>query len=167
MKIYTKTGDDGTTALFAGKRIAKSDERVEAYGTIDELSSIIGMVIATIHNSDDQLLLTNIQKNLYHCMAYLAGAEKELAVLSEETKKLEHSIDSMEKKLPRLNRFILPQGGMKVSWIHIARTVCRRAERNIVRYKQVKNIIQYFNRLSDFLFVMARKYTKHSQEIQT
>lgn len=167
MSIYTKTGDEGITGLFGGMRVAKSDAQVEAYGAIDELSSIIGMVIAVIHNSQDQLLLTNIQKNLYHYMAYLAGAKKELVMLHEETKKLEENIDALVKKLPRLNRFILPQGGREVSWMHIARVVCRRAERSVVRYKKVKHSIQYLNRLSDFFFVMARKYTQHSQEIQT
>lgn len=185
MKIYTKTGDKGITGLFGGKRIGKSDLQVEAYGTLDELSSIIGMTMEHIHKNKDRFFLAEIQKNLYYCMAYLAGSEKALILLSEETKKLEDRIDRMEKKLPPLGRFILPQGGKETSWMHIARTVCRRAERDVVRYwqtinpdligikkqttpfKNTKDSIQYLNRLSDFFFVMARTYTKKNKEIKT
>lgn len=167
MKIYTKTGDEGTTAIFGGKRVSKSDLQVEAYGSIDELSSLIGMVIAIIYDSQDQLFLTRVQKNLYQCMAHLSGSKTHVDFLMQETKKLEKNIDVMEEKLPILDRFILPQGGIEVSWLHIARTVCRKAERNVIRYKKEKNIVQYLNRLSDFLFVMARMYTKNNQEIQT
>ncbi len=167
MKIYTKTGDEGMTGVFGGGRVSKSDLQVEAYGSIDELSSVIGMIIALIHNHQDQLFLTDIQKNLYQCMAYLSGSKTHVDFLVQETEKLEKRIDMMEKKLPFLNRFILPQGGIEVSWLHIARTVCRRAERSVIRYKIEKNIVQYLNRLSDFLFVMARSYTKNNQEIQT
>jgi len=166
MKIYTKTGDEGMTALFGGQRIAKSDIQVETYGTVDELSSVIGMVISVIHNHQDQIFLTHIQKNLYQCMSQLAGSKMSLSFLIQETEKLEKSIDMMDKKLIPLDHFILPQGGVEASWMHIARTVCRRAERNVVRFTKEKNIVQYLNRLSDFLFVIARTYTKNNQKIQ-
>lgn len=173
MSIYTKTGDGGTTALFGGKRVLKSDNRVDAYGSIDELTSVIGMIIAHIDDTVYRDHLTHMQRNLYRIMARLSGASISVAFLSAETAAIEKLIDTFEKKLPPLTHFILPQGGETASWCHMARTVCRRAERAVVKLK-IENgasaspagglkIIQYLNRLSDFFFVLARAYNTEKE----
>jgi len=166
MSIYTRTGDKGTTSLYGGKRVLKSDLRVEAYGSVDELSCFIGLLIIMINNPVDRRFLTQIQKNLYLIMSVLSGKNTNIQRLEEGVKKLEQKIDLMQNSLPKLNRFILPQGTETSCLFHIARTVCRRSERSVVRFlnkktiKQFNNltIIKYLNRLSDLLFVMARKY---------
>lgn len=168
MPIYTKTGDDGTTSLYGGKRILKSDLQVEVYGQIDELSSFIGLTIAKINSSFYKNFLTEIQKDLYLIMSFLAGAKVKIDDLLKKTKKIEKEIDNLEKKLPKLNRFILPQGNEISCLFHITRTICRRAERAVVGYFEkeesltIKNgrweIITYLNRLSDLFFTLARFY---------
>jgi cob(I)alamin adenosyltransferase len=137
MKIYTKTGDGGTTALFKGLRVKKSNRIVEALGAMDELNAWIGMI---------DLPLEDIQKGLQAIASTIAGykSSKDLNV-----KKLEIEIDKIQKRLPELHGFVLPKGP-----IHVARAVCRRAERRIIFLKN-KKIIQYLNRLSDYLFVLA------------
>ena len=164
MSIYTRTGDTGTTAIFGGKRLSKSDIQIEAYGEVDELTSFIGLVIAKTSHKDEKELLTNIQKSLYQIMGYMAGAKIDVSQLSQEVIIFEKTIDAAEKTLPKLNRFVLPQGGEVSSLYHILRTVCRRSERNVVQwylskkeYDEMKTIIKYLNRLSDLFFTLARK----------
>lgn len=171
MPIYTKTGDRGETSLFGGKRLSKADIQIEAYGTVDELTSFLGMIIVKIESSEDKDFLTHIQKDLYTIMGVLAGANSPIESLSERITLFEHKIDEIEKKLPKLHRFILPGGTETSAWFHIARTVCRRAERNIVSLQSTKKIdtqiiiicIQYLNRLSDLLFTYARWYNKEHE----
>ncbi len=168
-KIYTKTGDAGTTALFGGKRVKKSDDAVEAYGSVDELSSVIGFLVAKSERASDRELLTKIQENLYQIMAVLSGYKNPLDTLPAEVSAIEKAIDDMEAQLPKLTQFILPQGGESSSFAHIARTVCRRAERRVVElYEQapseaVSRSMQYLNRLSDFFFVFARTLNDHTE----
>jgi cob(I)alamin adenosyltransferase len=165
MKIYTKTGDKGYTGLLGGTRVPKSSDRINAYGTIDELNSYIGLLSAMPVNSERKETLNTIQNYLFTIGSHLA-ADKEIkgmpALHSEEPELLEKAIDEMEKELPVLKTFILPGGNMEVSFCHIARTVARRAEREVVGLTQKneavnETIIVYLNRLSDFLFVLARK----------
>lgn len=159
MKIYTKTGDDGTTSLFGGKRLAKSDPLVTAYGTVDELTSFIGLLIEKVFSSDKQFL-TGVQNDLYVIMSLLSGSPVENNLLEQKIKKIEERIDEMEKKLPRLTLFILPQGSESSAFAHVTRTICRRAEREVVKANCLSIIIRYLNRLSDFFFVLARSYNK-------
>lgn len=170
MKIYTKTGDQGTTSLLGGTRVLKSNIRIEAYGTVDELNAHLGLLkdyeLATsLRNS-----LLRIQHELFDIGAYLAcetNPEKfNLKLIGElHIQKLEMEIDQMEKELTPLKNFILPGGHPAVSQCHIARCVCRRAERNVIHlneYQEVSGlIIRYLNRLSDYLFVFARKLAKY------
>lgn len=168
MKIYTRTGDDGTTALFGGKRLLKSDFQIEAYGGLDELSAYLGLLIEKNKNKEDKELFTFVQKDLYQIMGYLAGAKINLDYLAKEVIKFEKIIDTLESKLPKLTQFILPQGTELSVHTHVARTVCRRAERSVVKYMgskklstinfQLLTIVRYLNRLSDLLFTFARIY---------
>lgn len=166
MKIYTKTGDQGETGLFGGARVSKADERVDAYGDVDELNSVIG--VARVHGTDsrcDALLMT-IQSELFNVGAELAcvpGKEAKLGVpvVSEaEISPLERMIDALEADLQPLTNFVLPGGSIEAARLHVARTVCRRAERKLVALSQrqpIRNeLVRYLNRLSDLLFVMAR-----------
>jgi len=166
MSIYTRTGDSGTTALYGGKRISKADLQVEAYGSIDELTSFIGLVINKLINEKDRIFLISVQKDLYQIMAVLSGANIDLKFLfGEKVLTFENNIDSLEKKLPKLNKFILPGGTEISSWLHILRVICRKAERNVVRFNNNIIIVKYLNRLSDLLFVMARNYGKNKEII--
>lgn len=166
MPIYTKTGDDGTTALYGGKRLLKSDLQVEAYGSIDELTSFIGLVVNKLINRKDKFFLISLQKDLYQIMAVLSGASIDPKFLfGEKVLTFENKIDELEKKLPKLNKFILPGGTEISSWFHILRVICRRAERNVVRFDNNIIIVKYLNRLSDLLFVMARTYGKDKEII--
>lgn len=167
MPIYTKSGDRGETSLYGGKRISKSSLQVETYGSIDELTSNIGLTINKVKEKETVGFLTGLQKELYSIMAYLSGAPVKLARLDKSVLNFEKRIDNMEKKLPKLTRFILPQGTELSVLFHILRIVCRRAERNTVRYfneVKIKNfelkIIKYLNRLSDLFFTFARYYNK-------
>ena len=164
-KIYTKTGDKGETGLFGGRRLPKNHLRIEAYGTVDELNAFIGLV--SDHIEDDQLdaALKSIQDLLFVIGSNLASdPDKEMAVpdLKEtDIEILEAAIDQMEQSLPALKHFILPGGHVAVSHAHVARCVCRRAERLVVALAGeelvLDIIIRYLNRLSDYLFVVARK----------
>ncbi|MDO8497166.1 MAG: cob(I)yrinic acid a,c-diamide adenosyltransferase [bacterium] len=174
MPIYTKTGDKGETSLFGGKRVSKTDERMEACGTIDELTSFLGLIASKIDNEKDITFLREIQKDLYDIMAFVGGAEKSLLVPSQQIERFEKSIDEIEKTLPKLTRFILPGGTETSSLFHIARTICRRAERSIIKSfiqnnttggEEKKIVLQYINRLSDLLFMYGRKYTKGKEVI--
>lgn len=166
MPIYTKTGDKGTTAVFGGRRISKSDLQIEAYGSVDELSSFIGLIIAKLKDAQEISLLTSIQKSLYDVMSFLAGAPVDIKYLDKNTKKIEQEIDKIARRLPKLHRFILPQGTELTALYHVVRSVCRRCERNVVEYGHMsKEVIKYLNRLSDLFFTLARKHTK--QEVVT
>lgn len=168
-KVYTKTGDDGTTGLVGGTRVKKYDVRLEAYGTVDELNASIG-VLRSFHLPDNILkLLIQIQNKLFNIGSRLASDEKgdaftaDLEIKEEHIKVLEFAIDKFEEDLPELTNFILPGGELSVAQCHVSRTICRRAERRILEFAENASvqpeIIKYINRLSDFLFVLARKLT--------
>jgi cob(I)alamin adenosyltransferase len=165
MKIYTKGGDRGTTSLIGGRRVPKYHSKIEAYGTVDELISYIGLLRDYYKNDYYKELLISIQDKLMVCSALLAadcdGCEDELPKLkTKDITVLEKEIDKMEESLPPLKSFILPGGNPVVSYCHIARTVCRRAERITIKvaeeFKVDDLVIKYLNRLSDFFFVFSR-----------
>ena len=164
MKIYTKTGDGGETGLFGGPRVFKDDPRVEAYGDVDELNAVLGLVrCESIEASIDQLLAT-IQNELFDLGAELASQEPDRMgtrrVTASQVSVLESAIDEYDARLPPLKNFILPGGIRPAALLHLARTVCRRAERRVVtlgRREPVSvEIVVYLNRLSDLLFVLSR-----------
>ena len=173
MKVYTKTGDTGTTALFGGTRVPKDNIRIESYGTVDELNSYIGLVRDQAMNEHYKTILIEIQDRLFTVGAILATPpEKEimkngekrlqnLGLLDSDIELLETEIDTMEDSLPQMTHFVLPGGHTTVSYCHLARCVCRRAERLAVHLDHIEaiepNAIKYLNRLSDYLFVLARK----------
>ena len=166
MKIYTKTGDQGTTALFGGKRISKADLRIDAYGTVDELNSWIGLLRDQPVNENRKSFLLNIQDRLFTMGSILAtepgNTKVKIPTLSnEDVTALEKEIDTMDATLPPMRSFILPGGHQSISFGHLARTVCRRAERLVIALNNQENVdvivIQYLNRLSDYLFVLCRK----------
>ena len=170
MKIYTKTGDQGKTSLLGGTRVDKFHPRIEAYGTMDELNSYIGLI--RDHDIDQHYkdVLLEIQDRLFTIESQVAkdpGVELKIPlpeIIPEDISMLEHEIDSMNEALPELKNFILPGGHPLVSFCHIARCVCRRAERHTLKLAKVqqvdKHILIYINRLSDYLFVLARKLAK-------
>lgn len=173
MKVYTKTGDKGTTALFGGTRVPKHHIRIESYGTVDELNSHIGLIRDQDINPNYKKILERIQDRLFTLGAILA-TDPEKAVLKNgkdrlnipkiseaDIELLENEIDSMETELPPMTHFVLPGGHTTVSYCHIARCVCRRAERLSVHLNEIEPtdmmVLTYLNRLSDYLFVLARK----------
>lgn len=167
MKIYTKTGDKGETSLIGGVRVKKSNLRIEAYGTIDELNSWIG-VIRNIEEISNSQLFQKIQDVLFTIGSHLAshpekGRMKLPEILDADIELLEKDVDRMESELPQLMTFVLPGSSLQNSYCHIARTVCRRAERCVVELslneKVEEIIIRYLNRLSDHLFVLSRYIT--------
>ena len=176
MKIYTKTGDRGTTALFGGTRVKKYNLRIESYGTVDELNSYIGLIKDQEISKEIKNSLLQIQTELFTLGAMLATPpEKETLKSGKERLNipkideasilfLENGIDTMEEELPQMTHFILPGGHQAVSFCHIARCVCRRAERLSVELNDQEtvnnDILKYLNRLSDYLFVLARKLSK-------
>jgi len=167
MKIYTRTGDDGTTGLIGGARVKKNNIRLEAYGTVDELNSYIGVVRSLQKEEHADLILEKIQNKLFVIGAHLASDETIEMIKSQlpcgvtDILMLEDEMDQMMAVLPPLNNFILPGGSHASSFCHVARTVCRRAERRIVELSDKtevdSNLIKYINRLSDYLFVLSRK----------
>lgn len=176
MKIYTKTGDKGTTALFGGTRVPKHHIRIESYGTVDELNSYIGLVRDQKIDSHHQEMLMKIQDRLFTIGAILA-TDPNKAILksgqerlnipkisSEDIEKLEKEMDRMNEDLPTMTHFVLPGGHQTVSFCHIARCVCRRAERLATALYEIEpfqnETLMYLNRLSDYLFVLARKLTQ-------
>ena len=172
-RIYTKTGDKGDTGLFGGERVPKSHPRIEAYGTIDELNSWLGLIHSLHHNALSGDLIQRIQSDLFTIGALLSSTGKKKDNLPslnpESVRLLEKSIDDADQNIPPLKSFILPGGNTVSAYCHLARTVCRRAERRIVALEGDDNhelIIQYINRLSDLLFVMARKVTCESGDIE-
>ncbi len=166
-KIYTKTGDDGTTGLVGGSRVKKYDVRLEAYGTVDELNAAIGLIRSYKLPADAENYLLEIQNKLFNIGSRLASDEKgnafteKLSITKDHISFLEKAIDKMEEDLPELTHFILPGGDLAAAQCHVARTVCRRAERRILEFSELEKvqpeIKKYINRLSDFLFVLARK----------
>jgi cob(I)alamin adenosyltransferase len=175
MKIYTKTGDKGTTALVGGKRVNKSEIRIEAYGTVDELISQLGWLRDQPVSSDIRDLIIRIQDRLMVCAAILAtetkkGKPYKPELSDSDITELEDAIDRMEKRLPSLTSFVIPGGHPLSSAAQISRTVCRRAERRIVELS-VKHfvpeiVLHYINRLSDFLFVLSRKILYDNQGVE-
>ena len=168
MSIYTRTGDNGTTSLFGGKRVLKSNPIIVACGSIDELSAVIGVVLSYELSKSHKTLLKEVQKNLYEIMAVLSSAKKEhlQEKLKEVVKRMEKEMDKIMATLPPLSHFILP-GGSRISvFLHVARTVCRRAERSVIVCEPTNPMITpYINRLSDLFFVLARKYNNQEKTI--
>lgn len=164
MKIYTKTGDQGMTGLYGGDRVRKDDHRIESYGTIDELNSFIGWINARGLDYVDSDFFQKIQSQLFNIGSHLAtsaDSDMPLPDISDGlTRLLEEGIDRMNEDLPKLKSFVLPGGTEINAMIHIARTVCRRAERRVVGFSQHEKIhpeiVIFLNRLSDYLFVLAR-----------
>jgi len=169
MKIYTKTGDLGTTALFGGRRVSKADLRIDTYGTVDELNAYIGLVRDQPVNTLRKDVLVQVQDRLFTLGSILAtepgNTKVKIPALHEtDIKALEAEIDKMDADLPPMRFFVLPGGHTAVSFCHVARTVCRRAERLVIALHEQEPVsplvIQYLNRLSDYLFMLSRKMTQ-------
>lgn len=174
--VYTKTGDEGTTSLVGGKRVPKTDRRIESYGTVDELNSFAGLLITEMNEKEDADFLRFIQHLLFVAGSYLATDREstELKAASrispESISRIEREIDRIDGRLPAMKRFILPGGSRAAALAHVCRTVCRRAERQIYGLKETaeveKNVLVFINRLSDYFFVLARKESlKNGEEI--
>ncbi|OQX79813.1 MAG: ATP:cob(I)alamin adenosyltransferase [Bacteroidetes bacterium 4484_276] len=176
-KIYTRTGDSGETSLIGGKRVPKFHDRIEAYGTLDELNSFIGLIRDQDIDRHIKEVLIKIQDRVFVAESLLAldadhMPQRKLPEIEEEDILfLENEIDKMNGSLPPLTNFVLPGGHPTVSYCHIARTVCRRAERITIKLAQDNTvghlIIKYLNRLSDYLFVLSRKLAKDLKAIET
>jgi cob(I)alamin adenosyltransferase len=170
MKIYTRTGDGGSTTLFDGTRIAKSDLRVEAYGEVDEANAAVGAARAEGLDSDIDAVMDRVQRDLFALGSRLADPAERIAdrvtkicLGTEDVERLETFIDTFEAELPPLRRFILPGGTRAAAALHLARTVCRRAERRMVAMVSVEvEYLAYMNRLSDLLFVLTRVVNKRA-----
>ena len=176
LKIYSKTGDKGQTSLIGGTRIPKFDVRIEAYGTVDELNSNIGLVRDQEIDEHSKIILIEIQDRLFTIGSLLAAdPEKNKMVLPQISETdivlLEKEIDAMNEYLPEMKHFILPGGHTSISFCHIARCVCRRAERCVLALNEVnlvdELIYKYLNRLSDYLFVLSRKITFDLKAVET
>ena len=175
--IYTRRGDKGTTSLVGGVRIMKTDPRLEAYGTVDELNAQLGLLVTYLTDVNDIQLLLAVQQKLFTVSSYLATdqAQTKLRETSklhpEDVAILEQAIDDTDAKLPSLRAFVLPGGNRASAVCHVCRTVCRRAERRILALDKVQEldelILSFMNRLSDFLFVLARKcnVNTHTEEL--
>lgn len=165
-RIYTRTGDDGTTGLGSGRRVPKDHERIAAYGTVDETNSVLGVALAAGLHEDVAKVLTPIQNELFHLGSALCFPEDEregieLPVIEDRhVEALEATLDRFSAELPALENFILPGGAIGAAHLHVARCVCRRAEREAVALARVETVapasVRYLNRLSDLLFVLAR-----------
>jgi len=170
VKIYTKTGDKGQTSLLSGERVLKNDPQIEAYGTIDELNSFLGLLISEIENEVIKEKLGLIQHKLFNAgTSFAIKSEVKFDVpeiKEEDISFLESGIDKMNKELPELTSFILPGGTRAVSLTHVCRSICRRAERNAISAGLDSNqsimVIKYLNRLSDYFFVLSRKISEES-----
>lgn len=174
MKIYTKTGDKGTTSLVGGTRVPKTHIRLEAYGTVDELNSHLGLLVTYLSDEQDKVFLQRVQNVLFSVGAQLA-TDQEKAVLKaasvitgEQVESVEREIDRLDALLPPLAAFILPGGSRGAAVCHVCRTVCRRAERRILALaEQVEitaELLSYMNRLSDYLFVLSRKMNQDEKK---
>ena len=166
-RIYTKTGDGGETSLGDGARLPKHHPRIAAYGTLDELSSVLGIVLSSGADGELAVLLRAIQNDLFDAGSDLCvpgAAGEKLRILASYTERLEREIDRHNESLQPLNSFVLPGGAPRAAWLHFARTVCRRAERHVCELMQIEEekdrvnpeVLRYLNRLSDLLFVLAR-----------
>lgn len=171
--IYTKTGDKGMTSLVGGQRVSKTDLRLEAYGTVDELNSQLGLLLTEVSDASDHALLNEVQNHLFVVGGYLATDQSTTQLRAQSVvtpamiESLEKAVDEIDSSLLKLRAFVLPGGTRGASMAHVCRTVCRRAERRILALNnQLKerdeaeldaNVLSYMNRLSDFLFVLARK----------
>ena len=164
--IYTGTGDDGTTSLVGGQRVSKAHERIESYGTIDELNSFIGLLITELKDEADKRFLLFVQHKLFTIGSYLATDQTttdlriESQVMPESIERIEREIDRLDAALPKMRAFVLPGGCHSAALAHVCRTVCRRAERRIYRLAEHSEVevpvLKFINRLSDYLFVLAR-----------
>lgn len=184
MKVYTKTGDKGTTSLFGGTRVPKHHVRIESYGTVDELNSYIGLIRDQDINPEYKAILIEIQDRLFTVGAIMATPpEKEVLkngqprlninrISNQDVELLETQIDSMDAELPPMTHFVLPGGHTTVSYCHVTRCVCRRAERLATHLNEIEpideQVLTYLNRLSDYLFVLARKLSHdlHAEEVK-
>lgn len=172
MKIYTKKGDSGETSLIGGDRVHKHHIRIEAYGTIDELNAHIGILRSFVKDFINTPVLPEIQDRLFTIGSLLASAPGSKMILPDlheaDTRLLEDSIDRMNEELPALRSFVLPAGSLEIAQSHVARCVCRRAERLIVHLDEIQSvepdILKYINRLSDYLFVLGR-YVGFEQKV--
>lgn len=164
-KIYTRTGDDGSTGLGDGSRVGKDSARVASYGTVDELNSAIGIVLAVDLPERVREVLTQVQHDLFDLGGELCIPGMEM-VHAADIERLEQALDELNDGLPPLKEFILPGGGLAAAHCHLARTICRRAEREVVALSRIEAVraeaTHYLNRLSDLLFVMARVLARHS-----
>ncbi len=176
MKIYTKTGDQGTTGLLSGTRVPKHHIRLESYGTVDELNSWLGLLRDALPEHPQSQFLMSVQNHLFAIGSHLAvepgKANFELPKIEEsDVEAIEKQIDAMNAVLPPLRNFILPGGHPAVSQIHVARTVCRRAERCVSHLAETTEvsgvILRFINRLSDYLFVLSRLISKEKDAIET
>ncbi len=173
MKIYTKTGDKGKTSLFGGKRVSKTDIRVQSYGTIDELNSFVGLLITSVKDSASLVQLNLIQNSLFVIGGQLAteadATFKLPEIHNDDVTSIEKSIDHMQSLLKPLKHFILPSGSIAISHSNICRTICRRAERWVVGIKEKNSqhelSVIYLNRLSDYFFVLGR-YLAHLEGVE-
>jgi cob(I)alamin adenosyltransferase len=172
MKIYTKTGDSGDTSLFGGQRVPKDALRIEAYGTVDELNSMLGIVRADIQDAEIDRILSEIQRQLFELGADLAtprSIEKKMVkrIETRDVQQVEKVIDAIHPVLKPLRSFVLPGGSPLAARLHFARTICRRAERAVVRLSRNEDIGEtvtvYLNRLSDLLFVLSRYANQKSR----
>jgi cob(I)alamin adenosyltransferase len=173
-RIYTRTGDSGETALGDGSRVPKDHPRVTAYGSVDELNAVLGLLLANAPAQSEAELLTTIQNDLFDVGADLCvpaipdeKAGSRLRVSAGQSTRLEQAIDRLNADLSTLTSFVLPRGEPSAAWCHLARTVCRRAERDVVAlsHQEAVNpqVVIYLNRLSDLLFVLARVYNKQGR----
>lgn len=169
MKIYTKTGDEGTTSLVGGRRVSKAHQRIEAYGTVDELNAYIGLLRDLPVNTSRMALLKEVQDRLFTIGSHLATDADPVRyklpdLQATDVALLEQAIDEMQDTLEPLSAFVLPGGHVAVSWAHVARTVCRRTERSVLALHEQEPVEQlvrvYLNRLSDYLFVLSRAMAK-------
>ncbi len=176
MKVYTKTGDKGTTSLFGGTRVSKGHDRINAYGTVDELNSYIGLLRDQSVNVNRHDFLIEIQDRLFTLGSILATEPGNTKVkvpkfTQMDVQGLEDEIDKMESSLEPMRNFVLPGGHQSVSFCHIARCVCRRAERLVITLQETEDVdqlvVQYLNRLSDYLFVLSRKMTSELNAPET
>ena len=169
MKIYTKKGDQGSTGLIGGTRVSKGDVRIEAYGTVDELNSYIGLLSCLDIDVRMRVQLQEIQDRLFTIGSHLAADPEKNKMqlpdlLESDIEKLEHWMDVMDEQLPALTAFVLPGGHLNAAHAHVARCICRRAERMIVTLDELEGVealvLMYLNRLSDYLFVLSRKMSQ-------
>jgi cob(I)alamin adenosyltransferase len=163
MSIATKTGDRGETSLLGGKRVKKTDARIEAYGTIDELNAILGVCMTKIHHKEINTVLSRVQNDLFRIGAELSalGTDTKInipKITDKQMKYVDEALIDIETTLPVQKEFILPRGTESSALLHLARTICRRAERATIKCEEVSPLlVQYLNRLSDLLFLFARK----------